>query len=419
MDLFVARQPIFDARRQVVGYELLYRKSAEAAGAAPGDPNRMSSDVIVQNFLEAGLSRLTGGLPGHVNFTREMLLSRTYELFDPKAMVVELLEDVEGDAEVIIACRRLRARGYTLALDDYVIGGIQEPLLEHANMVKVDLLGRSSYDVERIAAHLRPFFGTLLAERVENAAVAEAAEQQGFTLFQGYHFSRPETIGHRSAAVESLRLLPLLNMVQTDEVSFSELERVFSSDPTLSYKLLQIAQQATNGSYGVKSIRHAIHLVGRDILLRWVSLLLASSLATSGVHSAELLGSTLLRARFLESMAGRSREDAGSLFLVGLFSNMGALLQMPLGELLARVRLTDEVQEALERRPGSALLPYLELAEAYEIGEWEQAATGAADVGLDTGRLPGLYLRAVQWATSTLEVVIRPPPPRRAALAAR
>ena len=410
MDLFVARQPIFDAHRSVVGYELLYRRSAEAPGADGGNATRMSSDVIVQYFLEAGIERLTGGLHGYVNFTREMLVGRTYELFDPDSIVVEVVEDVVADREVIAACRELRSSGYTLALDDFVVGGVQEPLLEHANIVKVDLLNRPPSWIEGVAAHLRPFFGRLLAERVETAEVAAVARGEGFSLFQGYYFSRPETIGHRASAVESLRLLPVLNLVHSEDTSQREVERAFRSDPTLSYKLLQIAQSATNGSFGVKSIRHAIQLVGRRTLYRWLSLVLASSLASSGVHRVELLEATLLRARFLESLATRAREDGGPLFLVGLFSNMDSLLGIPLRELLTRVRLTEDVQGALLRHRWSPYLPWLELAEAYEVGQWERVADLAGEIGIPAGTIPALYLRALQWAGETLTLVTQAPP---------
>lgn len=418
MDLFVARQPIFDARRALAGYELLYRGSAGAAGADPTDPNRMSSDVIVQNFLEAGLERLTGGVRGWVNFTREMLLTETYRLFDPETIVVEVVEDIVADAPVRAACQRLTAAGYTLALDDFVVGGAQEGLLEHANIVKVDLLGRAQYDIARIAKHLRPFFVTLLAERVETAEVAWAAEQAGYTLFQGYHFSRPETVSHKSSAVEALSLLPLLNMVRADETSSREIERAFRGDPALSYKLLQIANSTTGGTQEVESIRHAIQLVGRDILHRWLALLLTSSLASSGVHSPELLKATLVRARFLESLGGRSRDEGGSLFLVGLFSNMDALLQLPIRELLTRVKFTSEVEGALLRESDSPYLPWLSLAEAYEEGKWEVVAQRAEETGVAPAKIPDFYMRALQWAEKTLAVLSEKVPDDLEAVAA-
>src|SRR5690606_29036804 len=109
---------------------------------------------------------------------------------------------------------------------------------------------------------------------------------------------KPVTFAHKSTAIEALHLLPLLNLVQSEDSSQREIERIFKSDPGLSYKLLQIAQSATNGAHGVESIRHALTLVGRNTLARWVVLLIASSLAGAGVHSPELLKQTLLRARF-------------------------------------------------------------------------------------------------------------------------
>lgn len=407
MDLYVARQPIFDVQRKVVGYELLYRRSAGASSAFQMDPNRMSSDVIVQNFLEAGVERLTEGLRGYVNFTREMLIEETYRLFDPKTIVVELVEDIAADRQVIAACRKMTSSGYTLALDDFVVGGIQEPLLHDAHIVKVDTLGKTGEEIGQIAAHLRPYFVQMLAERVETAEVAWAAEKAGFTLFQGYYFSKPETFAHKSTAIEALQLLPLLNLVQSEDSSQREIERVFKSDPGLSYKLLQIAQSATNGAHGVQSIRHALTLVGRDTLYRWVVLLLASSLAGSGVHSPELLKQTLMRARFMELLGGRSRVDGGPLFLVGLFSNMDTLLQLPLPQLLRRVKFSSEVEGALLREETSAYLGWLRLAEAYEAGKWSAVAELTERIGIPTAKIPEHYMKSLQWASETLEMLLQ------------
>lgn len=407
MELYVARQPIFDIRRRVVGYELLYRRSAGARSAQPTDPNRMSSDVIVQNFLEAGLDRLTEGLRGYVNFTREMLIDETFRLFDPRTVVIELVEDIVADREVVDACRALTSAGYKLALDDFVAGGIQEPLLRDAHIVKVDTLGRSTDEINRIAAHLRPHYVQMLAERVETPEMAWTAEKAGFTLFQGYYYSKPVTFAHKSTAIEALHLLPLLNLVQSDDSSQREIERIFKSDPGLSYKLLQIAQSATNGAHGVDSIRHALTLVGRNTLARWVVLLIASSLAGAGVHSPELLKQTLLRARFMELLGGRSRVDSGPLFLVGLFSNMDALLQLPLPELLQRVKFSSEVERALRREESSMYFGWLRLAEAYEQGRWATVNELTERIGIQTARIPEHYLRSVEWASETLEMLVQ------------
>ena len=107
MDLFVARQPIFDRPRQVPAYELLYRRGAARASRADGtSAEQMSLDVIIQSFLEIGLERITQGKLGFLNFSREMLLSGSCELLDPGAVVIELLETWRRTRRSRAACER-------------------------------------------------------------------------------------------------------------------------------------------------------------------------------------------------------------------------------------------------------------------------------------------------------------------------
>ena len=402
MNLFVARQPIFDADHAIHGYELLYRRTAHARGAGAGDPDRMSSDVIIQGFLEIGLERLTGGRPGFVNFGREMLLARMYEALDPKSVVIELLEDVESDAAVVQVCAELTAAGYRLALDDYEPGGSQDALLPLASIVKVDVLAWTAEELRTLAAPLRARGVALLAERVETEQALRLAAELGFSLYQGYYFSRPEMIAHAGTAIETLRLLPLLNVVQDESVPNCEVEERIRRDPVLSYKLLRIVNSAAHGGRGVDSILHAINLVGRHSLFRWLGLLLTSSLAASGETSRELVGATLVRARLLELLAPDADANAGALFLTGMFSNMHTLLQLPMEELVDRVHFAPEVRATLLREPGSAYLRWLHLCEAYESGLWPEVVALSEEIGVDAGLIPDHYLDALQWTSRAL-----------------
>ena len=402
MNLFVARQPIFDAENVVYGYELLYRRTAEADGAHPGDAEQMSSDVIIQSFLEIGMESLTGGKPGFVNFGREMLLARTYEALAPSAVVVELLEDVQCDAEVMQACERLVAAGYTLALDDFVAGGSQEALLPLAAIVKVDVL---AYDRERLAELAKELSAKgvrLLAERVETADTRMALRGLGFTLFQGYHVSRPQTVSHEGSAIDTVKLLPLLEAVQDPELTNADVESRIRRDPSLSYKLLRIVNSAALGGRGVESIMHAINLVGRQGLFRWLSLLLTSSLASGGASSRELVSATLLRARLLELMGKGAGANAAALFLTGMFSNMDALLQISVADLVDRVHFAPPVRGTLLREEGAEYLPWLRLAEAYEEGRWQEVAALSDQIGVEPTSIPDHYLEALRWTNDAL-----------------
>lgn len=398
MDLYVARQPIFDLHGQTVAYELLYRRTGESHRADGTSRNQMSLDVIIQAFLEIGLGRLTEGKLAFLNFSREMLLNGSYELLDPEAVVIELLEDVEADPWVVAACRRLVERGYRLALDDFAVDGRHEPLLEIAEIVKVDVLGRSASELRTTAEPLRRKGARLLAERVETAEMRDACRRMGFELFQGYFFSRPEIVAKKGVPVELTSLLQLMNLLQSETVTDHEIEDAFRRDPSLSYKLLRMVNAASQGARGVDSILHAVQLLGRAALHRWLALLLASSLAAqSGVDEA-LVYAAVLRARLGELLASASGQtsNAGRLFLTGLFSRMDALLRAPMDEVLSRVDLTADVKEALLHRTG----PYAEwlaLIEAYERADWETMIDLCETVGVPAEELPQIYIQSLSW----------------------
>jgi EAL and modified HD-GYP domain-containing signal transduction protein len=406
MEVFVARQPIFDRNDRVVGYELLYRSNGLSSRAwTPGTGvDEMSSHVIVDAFLGIGLHRLTGGRRAYINCSRELLLSGNLELLDPRMVVLEILETVEPDDDVVAACERLAAGGYRIALDDFAFTDPWIPLLRIAHVVKIDVLGRTPQEIEELVMRLRGCPALLLAEKVETREVHDSCLALGFDLFQGYFYSRPETLSRSDLSVREIGVVRLLNLIRNLDAPDIELENAFRSDVSLSYKLLRMANSAALGSSGIRSIGHAIRLIGREPLYRWLALLLVSSSVKGGGIDAELVQTALVRARLCELIAettGR-RAIAGSLFLVGLFSLLDALLGQPMEEVLSQMVLNNSVADALLHREGP-LAPTLDLVEAYEAGQWEDVAFRARAAGMDTEVLPELYLQALTWARNRLE----------------
>lgn len=405
LDIALARQPIFDREDRLVAYELLYRDGVHAQGAASAgvDSTRMSSDTIARSLLGMGLQRVTGGRRAFVNVDRRMLLDGSVRVLDPQQVVLELLESVVCDDETLPACRALAASGYTLALDDYVHDVSFEPLLHLATVVKIDVLGRPADELRAVLALVRPFDVRCLAERVETAAVRARCAALGFDLFQGYFYARPELLSGREVPVQQGNVIRLLNVLRDADTSDAEVEAVFRGDLTLTYKLLRIVNSAGTGRGGVDSIGHAIRLVGRAALHRWLSLLLVSSFATASGVSGELVATAMVRARFCELVAeaaGR-RRDGGALFTVGLFSLIDALMRMRMTDVVARLNLGPELRAALLAREG----PYAEalrLVEAYEAGAWADVAAAAHALGAPHEALPERYAQAVEWAHERL-----------------
>jgi EAL and modified HD-GYP domain-containing signal transduction protein len=397
--IFVARQPIFELGRGLYGYELLYRNNA-AIDHANRDTGFMSADVIINALLGIGLHTIADRGVAFVNFSREQLLNESWRLFERKSVVVEMLENVEIDAQTIAACTTLVQEGYTLALDDYVYTEQSRPLLEIASVIKVDILNRTREDLAQVADTLLPFKVRLLAERVETAAVRDMCADLGYELFQGYLFSRPETLTKTDVSAGQLAIMRLLNLIRDTRASDRSLESAFQTDLALTYKLLRIVNAAAIGGRGITSIPHAMRMIGRDALHRWLSVLLVASVGKRGSVNHELALTAMTRARMCEQLGTRSnrRVDGGSAFIVGLLSLLDVILEMPMDAILAKLELTDEVDEALLNRSGP-YAPALQMVEAYERADWDTAQKLASENAIKQETLPELYVEALQWAT--------------------
>jgi EAL and modified HD-GYP domain-containing signal transduction protein len=171
-------------------------------------------------------------------------------------------------------------------------------------------------------------------------------------------------------------------------------------------KLLRTVNSAAMGGRGIESIRHAVRMVGRAELHKWLSLLLVSSVAARGGMDMETVRNALVRARFAEQVGrlGGDRRTSESLFMVGLFSLLDALLRVPLPEILQRIDLTEEIKRALLSRSG----PYassLALVEGWERAHWDVVSAEGSALGLDLAQLGDMYLESLSWARERLSGV--------------
>jgi EAL and modified HD-GYP domain-containing signal transduction protein len=403
IEIFVARQPIFDLSEQVVGYELLYRSNGQVTGATGASALEMSSDVLVHAFLGLGIDRLTHGTSAFVNFAGELLDEEYVSLLDPKSVVIEILETVPCNEETMRACEQMVAMGYRIALDDFEIDESRMPFLRFAEIVKVDVLNRSEGELRRVVDALRPSGARLLAERVETAAVLECCRSLGFELFQGYYFAKPETLSKREIPAEQLQTIRLMNLLRDPDTTDGQVEEALRTEPSIAYRLLRIVTSAAVGGRGITSIQHAIRLVGREALHRWLALVLISSAAKDGGAGLERVYTSLRYARICELLAVRAGRSAaaGPLFLVGLLSRLDAVLRVPMEEIIARVDLAPDVRAALLGEGG----PYantLALVDAYEDGRWDDVVRLAREMNVSADVLPELYVDALGWAREQL-----------------
>jgi EAL and modified HD-GYP domain-containing signal transduction protein len=393
---YVARQAILDRDQRVAGYELLFRDGPENVFRCESIA-RATSRVIADSFLMIGLDTLTSGEPAYVNFSRESLDQNFAFLLPPRRLVVELLESVVPDAGVLRACKRLKAAGYTIALDDFAWSDDWRPILELADIVKIDFLATRGREREQLLRRLRPYRARLLAEKVETRASFDDALRAGFSLFQGFFFSRPVIAATRDLeGFESLHLR-ILEAVASSSCDLRTIEDLVRRDLALTYKILRRANSPVFGRPTEStSLRNALALLGLDEVRKWVALLLLAGLARG--RPAELVRAALLRARFCEEVAPHFGlgDRATDLFLVGLFSELETMLGRSMSEILAELAFAPDLERALRREP-SVLAEPLRCALAWERGDWATIDSVAETLAARGDGLPESYVSALEW----------------------
>ncbi len=401
MDLFIARQPIFTKQQTVYGYELLFRSGSANVFSHP-DPDQASARVIVDSVFQVGLPTLTGRKRAFINFTRDLLVQGAALLLPKEQAVIEVLETVQPEADTLAACRRLKAAGYLLALDDFNGGSGKEALVELANIIKVDFAATDGPKRQTIVRQYAPRGIRMLAEKVETPEDFRQAVEAGYTYFQGYFFAKPAMLKSTRTPENRVTYIALLQEVLRPEINIARVATVMSRDVTLTYKLLRYINSPFFGfRRRIASIMEGLMLLGEGEVRRWASVI---GLACLGADKpAELVTEAAVRARFGEALAGDAGfpEDADHLFMIGLLSLLDALLDRPLPELLSELPIVDAVKGPLLGRP-SRLRDVHDCVLAYVHGEWGQLADLMKRLNLKEAHVPVRYREAVLWAQQML-----------------
>ncbi len=398
MDVFIARQPIFDTKQNVFGYELLYRAGKENVYSAV-DGDKASLSVIGNALLVIGSHQVSEGKRAFVNFTRKLLMEGAAGYLPKEIGVVEILEDVEPDDELIEVLKQLRSQGYTLALDDFILRGNEyNPFLKLVDIIKVDFRLTEEWEREAIARRF-PVAGRvkLLAEKTETREEFEQAIRLGYSYFQGYFFCKPVIIARRDISGHKMSYLQILKELSAESPSFKKIQKIIEHNPSLAYKLLKYINSAFFGlRREVSSIKHALGLLGEEEIRKWAAL--ATIMELGADQPQELLKLCLLRARISEklaTLAGR-RPQRSEHFFTGLFSCMDVLLGRPMEEILDGLPIPTAVKDALLGRENEFKAAF-DLVLAYEKADWAEVSTQADGLGVRLSDFSQAYSDSIEW----------------------
>ena len=395
-EIFVARQAVLDRRQEVHGYELLFRSGLDAPARAD-TPDRASFEMLHTALLGFGLDSLLGDRAGYLPASRDVLLQEFYLILPKERTVLQVAEGVAPDDQVVTACRVLRERGYSLAIDDFLRRPDLLPLATLADVMRVDYTGTPEAERRAIVREFLPRKVRLLATNVDTRLQFADAAREGFTHFQGYFFAEPELLSTPDVPAYKRNCMRFMTELHRPELNFDRLDELIRQEVALTVKLLRYLNSAGFGwRHEVTSIKQALRVLGEDATRKWCSLIALTVMG--GDKPAQVVQTSMLRAALAEQV-GTEAGLAGlslDLFLTGMLSTIDVLLGRPMEEALAQMPLSVEVRNTLLGKR-TRLSTVWQLVLAYERADWPQVKELAQAADLSPGRLPFIYRNAVQW----------------------
>ncbi len=405
MEYFLARQPIFNTKKKVYGYELFYRDSIKNVYNSL-DPESATVDVIINTFIQEGILKIVENKKAFINFTKELIEKEFPSLLPKDIVVVEILEDIHPDENFLKIIKNLKNKGYIIAIDDFIF---QEHLLlfvELADIIKVDFLELpSNEDRAKVVKEFKKYNIKFLAEKVETIEDYNTGKKLGYELFQGYFFSKPQLIKGRKIPENKIVYLQIINEASKPDLDFNKIEKMLKRDVSLPIKLLRYVNSPFFGFRNkIESVRHALALLGEIEFKKWISLI--SLVHLGGKFQEELIKLALTRAKLFEELSKHSSillNYKDKLFLTGILSTVDAILQKPMEEILDDLNISDDIKEALLGKR-NVLNEMIELAKAVEYSRWDEIDKFLIKYEINQKDFNSSYVNAIVWTQEILKM---------------
>ena len=400
-NVFIGRQAIYDKQLNIYAYELLSRSNSKhnKAYVAEYNANHATTIVMLNALTEIGLQQLVGEQPAFINLTYDFLISDSTIPDLHNQFVLEILEDVEVTEELVAAVQKLSEKGYTIALDDFIFHEKMHPLIELADIIKIDILQLDEQGIREHVQILKSYDVQLLAEKVETQEEYELCKELGFDYYQGYFFCEPKIVESHRAPANRINIINLLAKLQDPEVNIEVLEALISEDLALSYRLLKYINSAAFAlRREVDSIHHAIVMLGLNTIRSLANLMLMSNIDDKPIS---LLVIAIIRAHMCEQLAESiDTKMKNTYFTIGLFSVIDALMDSSMEDIVSQLPLTPEIKDALLEQKGT-MGEALKCCIAFERADWKNVQFK----NLDEHIIQKAYFDAIIWSNSATTLI--------------
>ena len=323
------------------------------------------------------------------------------QVLPPHMTVLELASSAEPTPSLLEACRKLKASGFRLALAGFSGESERGPLTDLADYIKVEIDKVRGPERQKMLRGLQGVQARLVAQNVETQEQYGIACKDGFELFQGYYFCRPEPLDSHKIPGNRLVHLEIMEDLQNDPVDMRRLSQLVMCDASLAYRLLRLVNSPVCAMrQEVTSIQAALMLVGESAFRRMAMLAIATDFSTD--QPEEILRMALERGRFCELTAGLFGLAPSEQYLIGLVSLFPAMLRILMEDLVRMLPLRVAAREALLGGNASEGVP-LHWIVCQEHGDWKECDAIVRSSGLNHEQLMHCHADAVAWAEAAFK----------------
>lgn len=400
---FVAKQPILDNSKKTVAYELLFRNGLTNAYPKGITAEAATASIITEQFLSQPIEKLVGDSLCFINFPYSLIVQNLVDFLPVKQVVIEILEDCTPDDSLLDSVKELKTKGFKLALDDFTMDDSWDRFLPYIDIIKFDFRAYPLQFIKDFIEKNSQYNITYLAEKIETNDEFLFAQNLGFSLYQGYFFSKPEIVKNTALSQNQLTVMQLIKEVSKCDIDYDEIEKLLKRDLSLAYKLLRYVNNVRYGAANpITSFRHATVYLGRTELKRFVTLISATSLGND--TPSELYQLSLTRAYFCEqlSLQRKGHTDSQEAFLCGLFSLLEPIMSRPIQEIVDNMPIAQSVKDAIINETGE-LAFYLNFVKDYEKLDFDIVKIRAQKMGITEDMAIDFYQKSTEWATLILK----------------
>ncbi len=401
---FLCREAVLGRNQRIAGYQFMLQEGTHARiRHSTRRVHHLYAEVLVRSLVHADIGELLGHRLAFIDLPDSFLADPSLASLPARSMVLVPTPHADAGAPAADALRdtieRLRQQGFRIALPDPTVQPALTHLLPQADFIIVHAQGldaRRGLQLSNIALEIAPN-ARLLVRELPSIEEFRFCYKLGATLFQGPFVTSREDWRERELPPNTARISTLIARLRAD-ASTHELADLLKQDAALSLRLLRYINSAANAlPQPVSSIEHALTLLGREKLHRWLILLVCSA-GGGGERGSAALETALVRGRMMELLgAARASAEREALFLVGLLSLVDVILQVPMEKALAPLALSADIDAAL-RAGGGPLQPLLALAIACERSDSEGLREAAERCGIRPEQASACHLQALSWA---------------------